>query len=759
MSFFKLFYLTVLICLTSFVKAQEKNALINQVEDSKGLEKAQVLHDLIMKYYRSGDYDSAYFWATERLEFAKSLGNDSVQTEAIVRIGQIFDKQLEFNKARDYFRQAYHFSEKKNYEFGMGKADLKIALSFYKEAEFDSSIYYSSQAEKIFSKLQNKEKLTVAYTGMGNCYLKQGNLVSALDNYFKSLEIEQQLNDTSAMASSYQNIGAVYYYQDEVDDALKYFLKALDLKELMGNEGALIGGYHNVGAIYKSLNDKDSSLLFYRKALGLATKLNRQEFIALSSTTIGSFHLEMENYDSARIYLNNALRIQNEIDDRMSIIYTLRELGILEAKTGQSKKAIDYLNQAKTIGEEEHLVIELLDVYDYLYQVYEDQKQFDKAFENYKKFVAVKDTLFNEEVQEQTIKRDLQYQFDKEKLQDSLNHEQEKAIIEATASANEAKKDAEIKAGKLQTYLLIGGLIMILTFLGFVFNRLKITRKQNDEISKQKIEIESQKHEVEEAHNLLAEHHKEIQDSIAYAKRIQEAIMPSMQAMNNALGDGFVFYEPKDVVAGDFFWMEKVEDIIYFAAADCTGHGVPGAMVSVVCSNALTKSLLEEDIRDVGKLLDRTREIVIERLAKSGDEVKDGMDISLCSLQLSPNGFQLQWAGANNPIWIVRKNVLDIEEIKANKQPIGKYADPQPFTTHKIELQKQDTIYIFTDGFQDQFGGPKGKKFKAAQLKKLLLENQDKSMEEQSNLLKSTLHDWKGNLEQIDDVCIIGVRL
>lgn len=757
MPFFKFFSLTTLLCLTSFLKAQEEGTLINQIEQTKGLEKAQAFHDLIIKYYREGNYDSAYYWATERLEFAKSLGNDSVQTEAIIRIGQIFDKQLEFEQARDYFRQAYHFSKKKNYKYGMGKADLKIALSFYKETEFDSSIYYSSQAEKIFSKLENKEKLTVAYTGMGNCYLKQGNLVSALDNYFKSLELEQQLNDTAAMASSYQNIGAVYYYQDETDDALKYFLKALHLKELMGNEGALIGGYHNVGAIYKSLNDKDSSLLFYRKALGLATKLNRQEFIALSSTTIGSLHLEMENYDSARIYLNKALKIQNEIDDRMSVIYTLRELGILEAKTGQSKKAIEYLDKAKTIGEEENLVIELLDVYDYLYQVYEDQKQFDKAFENYKKFVAVKDTLINEEVQEQTIKRDLQYQFDKEKLQDSLNHEQEKAVIEATASANEAKKDAEIKAGKLQTYLLIGGLIMIITFLGFVFNRLKITRKQKDEISQQKIEIESQKHEVEEAHNLLAEHHKEIQDSINYAKRIQEAIMPSLDAVYNALKNVFILYLPKDVVAGDFFWVEQVDDIVYFAAADCTGHGVPGAMVSVVCSNALTKALLEEKITNTGNLLDRTRELVVSQLAKSGEEVKDGMDISLCALNMT--SFKLHWSGANNPLWILRKDTQEIDEIKADKQPIGKTFSPKPFTTHELSLQKGDTIYIFTDGYQDQFGGPRGKKFKAAQLKTLLLGNRDKSMASQKSLLHNTLMQWKESLEQIDDVCIIGVRI
>jgi len=242
------------------------------------------------------------------------------------------------------------------------------------------------------------------------------------------------------------------------------------------------------------------------------------------------------------------------------------------------------------------------------------------------------------------------------------------------------------------------------------------------------------------------------------------------------------------------------ENIIYFAAADCTGHGVPGAMVSVVCSNALSKSVLEDNKTLPGEILDKTREIVVKRFSKNNEDVKDGMDISLCSLQLSESSklsesyTTLQWAGANNPLWIIRSTVIPNEEqlvpksrkvkesaknekiasrpavvrndgnfelieIKPNKQPIGKTVNPKPFTTHSIALQKGDTIYIFTDGFADQFGGPKGKKFMYKPFKELLLSIQEKTMDEQKEILVQHFENWKGSLEQVDDVCVIGVRI
>ncbi|MCE3280627.1 MAG: protein serine/threonine phosphatase [Bacteroidetes bacterium] len=248
---------------------------------------------------------------------------------------------------------------------------------------------------------------------------------------------------------------------------------------------------------------------------------------------------------------------------------------------------------------------------------------------------------------------------------------------------------------------------------------------------------------------------KEITDSINYAKRIQAAILPTDSVFRTHLPDSFVLYKPKDIVAGDFYWLEKKNDLVIFAAADCTGHGVPGAMVSVICNNALNRSVREFDLTDPAKILDKTREIIISEFEKSDDEVKDGMDISLCCY--NPETKQLVWAGANNPLWII--NEKGLTEYKANKQPIGKFYDPKPYTSHTLQLKKNDLIFIFTDGYQDQFGGPKGKKFKASSLKNLILSLRDKQTAEQKVIIDNTFESWKGNLEQIDDVCIIGVKI
>ena len=267
--------------------------------------------------------------------------------------------------------------------------------------------------------------------------------------------------------------------------------------------------------------------------------------------------------------------------------------------------------------------------------------------------------------------------------------------------------------------------------------------------------VEERTAELKEQKEIVEEKQKEIVDSITYAKRIQEAILPPESQVNALLPNSFILYKPKDIVAGDFYWMDETNEGVLFAAADCTGHGVPGAMVSVVCNNALNRSVREFNLLDPGAILDKTKELVVEQFEKSAEEVKDGMDISLCRLQ----GTDLFWAGANNPLWIIRKGSDVIEEYKPNKQAIGKTYETAPYDTHKISLNSGDVFYIFSDGYADQFGGKKGKKLKNANLKKLLISNADMDMAHQKEVLNEMFEDWKGEFEQLDDVCVIGVRI
>ena len=233
--------------------------------------------------------------------------------------------------------------------------------------------------------------------------------------------------------------------------------------------------------------------------------------------------------------------------------------------------------------------------------------------------------------------------------------------------------------------------------------------------------------------------HSEISKSIEYAKRIQNVFLPNIIVFKEKLKKSFILYKPKDTIAGDFYWLESKNNKILFGVADCTGHGVPGAMVSITCSGGLNRSVREYNLTDPCKILDKTREIVIEHFEKSEEDIKDGMDIALCSLE----GKTLTYAGAYNPLWIIRKGATEIEEIKGDRQPIGKFYNSKPYTSHTIELNSGDNIYIFSDGYVDQFGGGKGKKFKVKSFRKLLLSMQDRTMEEQEIILNNTFEEWK----------------
>jgi len=253
----------------------------------------------------------------------------------------------------------------------------------------------------------------------------------------------------------------------------------------------------------------------------------------------------------------------------------------------------------------------------------------------------------------------------------------------------------------------------------------------------------------------IEEKNKDILDSITYAKRLQDAILPPLSIIKQYLPDFFLLFKPKDIVAGDFYWMERAGNNILVAAADCTGHGVPGALVSVVCSNALNRTVKEFNIIEPGKILDKVRELVLETFEKSESNVQDGMDISLCCINTKTN--EVQWSGAYNSLWYINNG--KIHEVAADKQPIGKCDKPVPFNTHNLNLQKGDTLYLFTDGYADQFGGPNGKKFKYKQMEELLLTNAAKSMDEQKNALDRALEVWKGDLEQVDDILVLGIKV
>lgn len=264
------------------------------------------------------------------------------------------------------------------------------------------------------------------------------------------------------------------------------------------------------------------------------------------------------------------------------------------------------------------------------------------------------------------------------------------------------------------------------------------------------IELKREKDEIQQEKKALV-------DSINYAKRIQTALLPSASAITNRLGENFILFIPKDIVSGDFYWVEQVGDWTFFAVCDCTGHGVPGALISIVCNNALNRAVKEYDLKQPSQILDKVSQLIVESIGLDG-EVKDGMDASLCAF--NKNTRELFWAGANLPLWIARQTSLyELIEFKPDKQPLGLYQNRSAYTHHKIEIEKGDILYLFSDGYADQFGGELGKKLTRKKFKELILKQRDFPLLQQHNNLFSFHKSYKNKGDQIDDILVMGIRV
>ncbi|UKN01178.1 tetratricopeptide repeat protein [Paracrocinitomix mangrovi] len=638
------------------------------------------------------------------------------------------------------------------------------ALKLYTTNKFiysdpDSAIHYFEEMHDFALSKELKDYQSDALRYIGATYHLRGNYVMSNDYYHQSLAIRKEIKDTNRIASSYNDIAGVYQNQGDDDLALEFYNKSMELFEITGDKSGLSRCFHNIGSVLSDNNEWDTAAYYFNQSLLLDRELGEKIPEAYALINLSKIYLEVGELDSALAFSYQAIAILETRVDKEGLSASYNGLAEIYFKQKKYDDALEFAQKAYQISSEGLSILQTNQSANNLYRIYKKKNDFKSALEMLELQMELTDSIKNEEAKQKTLQQKYEFDYGQKSLADSLKFVEEQRI-------SDFKHEQESKQQKLIIISAIIGLILVILFSFIIYKRLQLTRKQKHIIEDQKVKVE--------------EAHQEIQDSINYAKRIQSAILPPPKMVKQYLEKSFVIYKPKDIVAGDFYWLETKGDNILFAAADCTGHGVPGAMVSVVCNNGLNRSVREHGITDPGKILDKTREIVIQEFEKSEEEVKDGMDIALVSLTLnkkneienendsgdeenththSASHSVLKYAGAHNPLWIIRKGAEEVEEVKADKQPIGKFDNPQSFTTHEITLSSGDTFYIFSDGFADQFGGDKGKKFKAANMKKLLLSMQNESMERQKELIDEAFENWRGNLEQLDDVCVIGVRI
>jgi len=623
----------------------------------------------------------------------------------------------------------------------------ELGNAFASKAEYDSSFKYYSESLRLAKISNNKKLIAGGLHNVAKCWQYLGDYDKALDYYYRALKINEEINNRAWQAYNLIGIGGVYNFQGGKDEkAIEFYLQALKLSEQLNNEQSVAYCLNNIGMMYNRNKDFVNAITILERALKFNRKLGNTYGAASNLGNLGISWFNLKNYNKALKNYNEALIIFEQIQEKEGIAIYLNAIGNVHSKLKHFETAISFSEKSLAIAREIKIPNQIEKTLQSLIEFNKLDQNFVKAFNYQEQLLVLRDTISLENDNKVIAEMETKYQTEKKEKENLILRRFQE--VKLTASREKEKKQ------KLISYTIAVGLLVTLLFSFFVYNRLKITRKQ-------KRIIELQKHVVDEKQ-------KEIVDSIKYAKRLQEAILPPELFVKKHLPDSFIFYQPKDIVAGDFYWLESLSlsfgeggsrsesgEVVLIAAADSTGHGVPGAMVSVVCCNALNRVVLEFGITDPGKILDKTRDLVLETFSRSDSDVKDGMDISLASINTVTR--EVKWSGANNPIWYLSNGIM--KDIPSNKQPIGKTENPKPFVTHTIQLNKGDLLYLFTDGYADQFGGEKGKKFKYKSLKDLLISVADLPMIEQKEILSDTILKWKGSLEQVDDICVIGVRL
>jgi serine phosphatase RsbU (regulator of sigma subunit) len=577
----------------------------------------------------------------------------------------------------------------------------------------------------------------------------QSNLRDALDNYLNALKLFEQLKMPIKIAGMQNNIGLIYAEIKEYRTALAYYFKAEKINQKYREKARLAINYNNIATCYQKLKQFTSAQMYLNKSLELRKEVSDTVGMAMAYHNIGINHQLTNDKDSAIFFFNLSLGYLSRMSENIGHAYNYLELGNTFLQQHKLAEAERYLLSSLRISKKSELEGVQVEAYRYLSSLYEQKNDFKNAFEYQSLYLASKENIESDESKNEILKKELEYDFSKRQELQKKDAEQRQAVSQA-----------EIRNQKKLTTYAIVALFVMLGLILFVFRSYNQKRKANFIISKQK--------EIVEHKN------KEITDSINYAKYIQNALLPSDKTIAGLPVDCFVLFRPKDIVSGDFYWTYQFQNNmseLYLAAVDCTGHGVPGALVSVVGNNGLNRCVKEFGIHDPGKILDKLSELVEETFEKSENELKDGMDISLLQIRVPEHDAQetlVQWSGANNPLWVIRSlspvadaplGNVELIEIKADKQPVGKYVERKPFTTHKLALKKGDRLYLFTDGYADQFGGEKGKKLKYKQFEELLLSTFQCTLEEQKQSLEHAFDAWKKSYEQVDDVCVIGVQI
>jgi tetratricopeptide (TPR) repeat protein len=726
----------VVVLLLNNVKLAAQNKSIDSLQaiiskDKADTTKVNHMIALCSELEKEGAHEQALILLSDGLKLANSLTVEGKRGwlkgmgEIYFLEAGVYSNQYDYAEALKSYFTSLEIKQQLKEDAGIAKIHQRIGSIYYQQNKYDEALREFYLTLNLYQNLNNKFGVASCYNSIGSVYFYLTNYSEAESNYYAALQLADELKDKTLLAQGYNNIGMISYYRKEYEKSLADFKKALALQKETKNKRGIASSYNNIGQIVLVLGNEAEAEENYLMTLSIAEEIGDKQLIATAYHNIGTIYVGQKRYAEARENFNAAIKIRVQIKDRYGESAAYVNIATIETEFRLIAEAENHLKQALTISTEIGALDILMASYQQLAIIDSIKGNWKQAFHDNQLYIVYKDSIYNEETRKKGMQNSLSYEF--KKKQDEIKKDQ----LIKDARAEEARK----RQGLVLTLVTI---VLVLAIVGAVLllRTLRVTNKQ-------KVVIE--------------EKNKDIIDSINYAKRIQDALLKEKDHVSDYLPEHFVFFKPKDIVSGDFYWSIEKQGYWYLAAADCTGHGVPGAFMSMLGIAFLNEITASNEVLSPAEILDQLRDKIVKELDQNENDTqnRDGLDISLVRFHKETK--ELQWAGANNPLYIIKNN--ELREIKPNKQPIGFHVTMQSFTNHTLYLQAGTGFYLFTDGYADQFGGEKGKKFMYKKLKDLLISTQAKTVEEQKDILVQIYNDWKGELEQIDDVCIIGIRV
>ena len=696
-------------------KIMEKyKATLENIETIKNPnEKSDALSNIAGELQNAGDNAKALELYSKSLGIEENLGNKEKASDILTKMAKAYQDSGLYNTSIQTLEKSASLKQEVGDEEGVSKVLNNIGKIYESTYDYDNAIENFKKSAEVKSKLKDEKGLSNVMDNIGNIYYKKQILDKSIDSYQKSAEISEKLNNSEELGSTFNKMGVAYYELGKYDEAEKFYQRSLDLKKQDGNEKDASMALNNLGNINYNESKYQKAISYYEQSLSLKENTDYTYGKAVSYFNLGNAYRQLESIPEAIRYFEACknLSLQNNYEELLA--KSLKVLIQLYNNNNEENKAGEYEKLLSTSQYQDADIGTQLSESQIIGEADANQQIIFKL---------------TEEVRKQ---KEIAGRESRERARENLLNSQRLRL-----------KNEQIKKQRIILISMIAVIILVIGVLSLIYYQMVQKKKANKILT--------------EKNNVISKQAKLITDNIKSASAIQRAAMPPEGLMKKELPEHFVLNMPKDIVSGDFYWMEKRDGNTFIAVADCTGHGVQGAVVSMLGMALLNEIVNKSYGEKPGEILNQLSIKLKEALHASGDvaEIREGMDIVLLKFEKSMK--ELEFSGANNPIYIIRKN--DIIEHKGDRSPIGYYSKEVNFTNQKVKLQPGDSIYMFSDGYADQLNGENYKKFLTKRFKNLLVEINNLSMENRKEKLLKEFHDWKGGFQQVDDVMILCIK-